>query len=283
MATMLRWQPIERDEHRVLAAIECVDATTLSRIVEPLRFTAPGARFVRNHSGLAVLHSWAGLAAHAAAFDRPPSGAGDPAIASQALDVTIEDDSGRYLARQVRLQLPRDPDPDHADQPGSLFRPQRVPLLRAAAAPLTGNWAALAISASVEGPAGQVGDALGDALGGALVEVRDAAAALLARGVTDWRGECVLPVAGIPVATWGDGVDAVVVTEIAASAQLRWPPGAGTRVTQADVAAGRAPRRLPLIDPDRLPDDPPPRVAAPLAITLAAARVQALRLTVAVP
>jgi hypothetical protein len=54
-------------------------------------------------------------------------------------------------------------------------------------------------------------------------------------------------------------------------------------VTQADVAAGRAPRRLPLIDPDRLPDDPPPRVAAPLAITLAAARVQALRLTVAVP
>jgi len=265
------WEAIEHDIRRVLGAIECVDGSTGARIGEPLQLHAPGARFVRNVSGLHALVSWTPLAAHADAFAAPPAA---PAIGSQALDVRITDPSGRYMPRDARMLLPRDPNPLNAASVDSLFRPQRVPMMRSATAPLGHNWSTLFINVS----AGN-----GDALGGALIEVFDAAAASIARGVSDWRGECVLPVVGIPVTTWGDGEDAVVVDQVPATVRVRWPGTVGTRVAQDLVAAGRPPSRLPIIDPDNLPAVPAPIAGTPIDIQLTAGRAQSLRVVLAVP
>ncbi len=265
------WEAIEHDVRRVLGAIECVDGSTGARIGNPLQLQAPDARFVRNVSGLYALVSWTPLAAHADTFATPPA---TPAIGSQVLDVRITDPSGLYVPRDARMLLPRDPDPANAALPGSLFRPQRVPLMRSAMAPLGHNWSTLFVNVSA---------ANGDALGGALIDVFDAGAQLLARGVSDWRGECVLPVVGIPVTTWGDGEDAVVVDRVPATVRARWPGTVGTRVAQDLVAAGRPPARLPIIDPDNLPAVPAPVAAAPIDIQLTAGRAQSLRVVLAVP
>ncbi|MEJ8853154.1 hypothetical protein WKW79_01155 [Variovorax robiniae] len=265
------WEAHGHDVRRVLGAIECVDGSTGARIAEPLQLQAPGARFVRNVSGLYALVSWTPLASHADAFAAPPA---TPAVGSQALDVRITDPAGHYVPRDARMLLPRDPNPLNAASPDSLFRPQRVPMMRSATAPPGHNWSTLFVNVS----AGN-----GDALGGALIEVFNASAQLIARGVSDWRGECVLPVVGIPVTTWGDGEDAVVVDQVPATVRVRWPAVAGTRVAQDLVAAGRPPARLPIIDPDNLPVVPTPIAGTPVDIQLTAGRAQSLRVVLTVP
>ncbi|MEJ8850963.1 hypothetical protein [Variovorax rhizosphaerae] len=265
------WEAIEHDVRRVLGAIECVDGSTGARVGHPLQLQAQDARFVRNVSGLYALVAWAPLAAHADTFTAPPA---TPAIGSQALAVRITDPSGLYMPRDARMLLPRDPNPFNATLPDSLFQPQRVPMMRSATAPLGHNWSTLFVNVS----AGN-----GDALGGALIEVVNAAAELLAGGVSDWRGECVLPVVGIPVTTWGDGEDAVVVDQVPATVRVRWPGTVGTRVAQDLVAIGRPPARLPIIDPDNLPAVPAPVSGTPIDIQLTAGRAQSLRTVLAVP
>lgn len=265
------WEAVEHDIRRVLGAIECVDGSTGARIAEPLQLLAPDARFVRNVSGLYALVSWAPLAAHADAFTTPPA---TPAIGSQALVVRITDPGANYMPRDARMLLPRDPNPTNAALPDSLFRPQRVPMMRSATAPLGHNWSTLFVNVS----AGN-----GDALGGALIEVFNAGAQLIARGVSDWRGECVLPVVGIPVTTWGDGEDAVIVDQVPATVRVRWPGIVGTRVAQDLVAAGRPPARLPIIDPDNLPAVPAPVSGTPIDIQLTAGRAQSLRVVLTMP
>src|SRR4051812_36396509 len=171
------FEVIEHDVRRVLGAIECVDGSTGARIAHPLQLQAMGTRFVRNVSGLYALVSWTSLATHADTFATPPA---TPAVGSQMLDVRITDPSGLYMPRDARMLLPRDADPANAALPDSLFRPQRVALMRGATAPLGHNWSTLFVNVT----AGN-----GDALGGTLIEVFNAAAELLARGVSDWRGE----------------------------------------------------------------------------------------------
>lgn len=226
---------LERVEWRVLAALRPIDAVTGATIVAPLRVTAAGARIVRNRSGLYVIHEWPALATHAAAFDAPPA---LPAPGSLALTVSVADAAGQYLPRLARIALPRDP---AAAGENSLFSALAIALHPAPTARLGINWCALRVSLAHR--------ASGDALGGALLRVV-AGDAVLARGLSDWRGEALVPVAGIPVTTWSEDEDAVVVSHVAATLEAIFDPDAGTRTPLAEVRSGRPPPRLPQVDPD---------------------------------
>lgn len=268
---------LERSEQRVLGAVEFVDATSGARIREGLRMqqavgNAGRARIVRNRSGLHVVWSLADLAAHAGAFLAPPA---SPALGSVELPLQVSDPAGQYLARSFSLQLPRDADPRHANNTDSLFRPQRVELYRSAAAPVGANWARLDVRVTEA--------ASGDALGGTLVEVRDTSDRVLARGLTDWRGEAVVPVAGVPVTTWSDDGGAVVVSETAATVHALHVSALGSRTPAADVHAGKLPRTLPCPDPDAFAAHPQRRSATPQTIALAARRSRAVALSITLP
>jgi hypothetical protein len=261
----------ERVDRRVLGALRCVDATTLMPIDERLAVSAPGARLLRNHSGLYVIDSWTRLPAHEGVFDAPPAA---PAVGSESLVLEVRDPTGRYLARRVTIALPRDPTPANVEQPGSLFRAVDVPMYPAASAPTIANWVEL--RATVRETAS------GDGLGGALLRVVTAAG-VLARGLTDWRGEAFVPVAGVPITTWSTEPGAVVVTEIPASLECYFDPATGTRTAAADVRAGIVPGGLPLPDPQAIENG---RAALPQSIVpvvLAAGRALSVAMSVTVP
>lgn len=224
----------ERVEWRVLGALRPVDGTTGIVVRGALEVSAAGARIVRNRSGLYVIHEWARLASHAAAFDAPPA---QPAAGSERLDIALRDPSGRYLPRLASIALPRDPQAAGAD---SLFAAVDVPLYPSAIAGLGTNWTELRahISATADGAA----------LGGALLRVV-AGGLVLARGMSDWRGEALVPVVGVPVTTWSEDDNAVVVSSIAATVEVHFDPALGSRTPSAEVRAGRQPAVLRLVDP----------------------------------
>lgn len=261
----------ERIEQRVLGALRCVDATTLAPVDAPLRVEAGGAHLLRNRSGLYVIHEWSLLAGHADAFAAPPA---SPPLLSEPLRVDLRDPLGRYLARRALIALPRDPDPANAEQPDSLFRPVDVPMYPSASAPLGANWVDLRVTVREA--------ASGDALGGALLRVL-AGDRVLARGLTDWRGEAFVPVAGVPVTTWSTEPDAVVVSEIAASLECVFDPGSGTRTPASEVEAGSAPAEAALPDPQAIEDGRAGLPQAATAIALRAGHPLAVALAVAVP
>ena len=264
--TTLAFTELERVESRVLGALSFVDATTLTRVTTGLLVQAPaGARLQRNASGLYVITHLAALAAHEAAFEAPPA---TPAVGSVALSVSVADTQGRYLPRTTTVLLPRDPaagDPLPAD---SLFLPIEIALYPAPTALTSANWALLRVTVTAT-PSG-------DALGGALL-LASIGASVVARGVTDWRGEALVAVPGVPVTTWSDVPDVVTVNEIPAQLDVVFDPATGTRTSAAAVGAGRK-RRPPAGHRSRR-DRGTPRATlkhASQAITLATGRAQSV-------
>lgn len=270
----LRLRELERVERRVLGALRCVDASTGAPIERPLHVQAAGVRLLRNASGLVVIDGPALLPEHAAAFAAPPAA---PALASIALLVEVDDPAAEYLPRRATVRLPRDPDPANAGNADSLFRPVELPLYPAPAARTGSNWSLLRVSVREA--------ASGDALGGALLLV-SVGAVVRARGLSDWRGEALVAVPGVPVTTWSDDPDAVVVDTLAVTVRAVFDPApdaGGTRVAAADVAAGRAPDVPPRTDPDSLEAGQATLPRAEQPALLRAARSQALTFAIAVP
>lgn len=224
---------LERSEWRALGAVRFIDAITRAPVDAPLRVEAPGALIRRNRSGLFVIHRWQALAAHEPAFQAPPT---QPAVGSQTLRLVVDDPQGAYLPLAVSLRLPRNP----AAGPDALFQPESVPLYPSSAARLGANWATVRATVTETRS--------GDALGGALVRIlaRDQ---VLARGLSDWRGEALVPVAGVPVTTFSEDEEAVVISEIGVTVEAVFDPAAGRRTPIAAVRSGTAPASLPLVDP----------------------------------
>ncbi|WP_341679321.1 hypothetical protein [Niveibacterium sp. SC-1] len=267
MSTAFR--ELERIESRVLGAVRPVDAVTGTPLAQPLTVSAEGTRILRNLSGLYVLLAAPGLAAHEASFSAPPP---TPAVGSVALTLSLSDPSGAYLPRLATIALPREADPAQAANASSLFRPIPVPMLPSPSAALATNWAVLRLSIAANN---------GDLLGGALVRVLRNNQ-VLARGLSDWRGEALVPVAGVPVTTFSEDENAVVITQIDVSLQVIFDPAQGTRTPPAVVAQGRRALRIPLVDPDVLES------AANLpttnqALAIAARRTQSLSVVVTLP
>jgi hypothetical protein len=270
--TALAIVELERVERRVLGAVRIVDATTGTRIDDGLVLTPPAdARLQRNRSGLFVITHMEALAAHESAFGAPPA---TPALGSVALALRIDDTLGRYLPRLARVALPRDPTPADVLPANSLFVPVALGLYPSAAARTGANWATLRVTATET--------STGDALGGALLIV-SVGGVVVARGLSDWRGEALVAVPGVPVTTWSDAPGAVVVNEVDASVTLVVDAVAGTRASAAQVHAGKAPATLPCVDPDDIEARRATLHAVSKATKLATGRSQSLSLTLALP
>jgi hypothetical protein len=219
-------------DRRVLAAVVFVDGVTGAVIEAPLVLEGAGLRWLRNRSAVWVLTHAPGLESHVTAFAAPP---GAPAAGSIRQTLTVRDPAGRYLPRRTELALPRIADPAAADQSDSLFRPVVVPLYPSATAALAPGWAVLRLTVT--------GAAPGSRLRGALIRVRRVSDdAVLARGISDDRGEALVPVPGIPVTTWSDEPEAVVVNEIEVVLQVISNPAPAT-VPDPDALDGLAPSK----------------------------------------
>ncbi|ACB35295.1 hypothetical protein Lcho_3035 [Leptothrix cholodnii SP-6] len=262
---------LERVEHRVLGALRCIDVNTGVALNTPMTVEIPQARLLRNRSGLHVIHQLPALAAHEAVFDAPPA---SPAQGSVQLTATVRDPAGRYLPRLAAIALPRDPAADNADQADSLFRPIDVALFPASTAATGANWCVLRVSVTH--------NTSDDALGGALLLVRQGNRTL-ARGLTDWRGEALVSVPGVPITTWSDVPGSVVVNEITAQIIAVFDPAAGLRTSAARVRDGREPAALPLVDPDRLEAQRNTLPRANRAVQLSAGTNLVLSLSLALP
>jgi hypothetical protein len=259
---------LERIEWRVLGAIRIVDATTGVPIERGLHVQAPGALLVRNRSGLYVIRHWKELASHEGEFLAAPA---VPLPGTQTLNLSVADPLGEYLPITAQIHLPRVSDPAQADEADSLFRPVVVPMYPSTTAHVGANWAALRVSLTET--------ASGDALGGALLRVR-LNGAVLARGLTDWRGEALVPVVGVPVTTFSDDIDAVVISEISVNLEAAFDSVSGSRTPMVRVRAGQAPGMLPMVDPAALENafDTLPRTQ--LALSIAARRSQSAILSI---
>jgi hypothetical protein len=258
---------LERVESRIVGAVRFVDAVTGTPIAELFQLTAPSAKFVRNRSGIYVIHHAVGFSDYAAAFETPPPA---PTVGSITLAVTISDPSDHYLTRSARLKLPRDPAPAAFASAASLFHPIDIPMFPSPAASVAVNWAVLRVSVV----AGN-----GDHLGGALLRVLRNGS-VLAWGLTDWRGEALVPVAGVPVTTFGESAGAVVTSEIEVTLQAVFDAAVGSRAADADVLAGRVPAVLPIVDPSALEAAVATLPSNQQTLSIAARRSQAVTLVV---
>lgn len=198
MRRLIEWERLDR---RVLGALRFVDAASNLPISRRLNTTGSGFRLVRNRSGLYVIDHVETLADFHDAFDPPP----DTAPGSETIDLRVSDPANQYLPRLVSVDLPRDPDPDNAENPNSLFQAVDVPMFLSPIAALGGNWSVLwlSITQAPEAPA-----TVGDPIPGVLVRVlRQQDNEVLARAISDQRGQCLVAVPGIPVTNFGNGGD----------------------------------------------------------------------------
>jgi len=263
---------LERLDARVIAALRCIDAATGAQVGQALRVGADGVKVLRNRSGLYVLTTVSGLSNAESSFQTQP--APDQAEPLPNLALQVVDPTDHYLPRQVLLPLPRQADPSRSTATNWLFRPHDVAMYPSPVAEMQHNWSVLRLTVS---------DRISkDLLGGALVLARRGST-VLARTLSDGRGEALLVVPGVPVTTWSSEPGAVVVDHITAQLQLVFNPTVGTRLPTADLLA--ASRRIPrpFVNPDELERQ---RSSLPRSVTtvqLAAGQTQSLSLSLNLP
>ncbi len=261
---------LERSEFRVLGAIRCLDTVTGMPIDRRMSVGAGGVRVMRNRSGLYVLISAPGFDDYTLRFSAPPA---LPAVGSIAQAVSISDPLGAYLPRFATLSLPRDPDPANTGSESSLFRPFDITMLPSPAGAVATNWAVLRLTLTSTN---------GDALGGALARVLRNGD-VLARGLSDWRGEALIPVAGVPVTTFSEDDNAVVITEITVTLQVVFDPAIGHRTPADDVVNGHVPLPLPIVDPDAIEARAGTLPAVQQQVVIAAHREQTISVVIDLP
>jgi hypothetical protein len=94
---------LTRSDHRILSALQFVDAATGVTIANPIQVSALGVQFVRNRSGYVLAFAAPGVASlkdYGDAFDAPLN---TPEVNSVAIDVQVTDPTGEYLPRRYIL------------------------------------------------------------------------------------------------------------------------------------------------------------------------------------
>lgn len=216
-------------DRRILGALRFVHGVTGAPLARTLVLRAPGVVWQRNRQGDYLIADMHELHEHAGSFMAPPD-APPPGSVSIAVDVT--DPTGTFLPRRVQLRLPRDPDPAHADQPDSLFRAQVAELFPASAARSDHDWARLHAS---------VHTASGEAARFALLRVaRTSDNHLLARAMSDARGEALIAVAGIPVTPWEEADGPVLGNDLEVRIEAIFDPAITTLPDPDDLDARAA-------------------------------------------
>jgi hypothetical protein len=216
-------------DRRVLGAVRFVDAATATGVVEGLSVQSAQAALRRNFSGLWVIWNAAGLEAHTVAFVAAPP---TPALGSIAVQISVSDAARRYLPRNATIHLPLDP-----------VQAIDVKLYRAPSSAISPGWAV--IRAHVKNAA------TNNPLPGALLRVvRTADKVVLARGMSDERGEALVVVPGIPVTTFNSGAGPALTTEVDVTVEAIFDPAAGavgdpdSVEAQAGLPTASAPQKL---------------------------------------
>lgn len=242
---------------RVLGAMRIVDSATRATLTHKLVITATGVRFLRNRSHLYVIFTAPGLEHHTSVDRTPPD---SPDLGSVLVTLTIHDPTGQYLPRIATLGLPRDPDPNRAASPDSLFQPVEVPLLASAGIRTRPNWSL--VRSALRTPGDQP-------VAGALVLVRDAGdSTVLGRGISDERGEVVVVVPGIPITRFAS-------TEPDTSDDDEAAPTPVVESSTAGVAELSFPEDASWpVDPDQLETDHGTQLIDSQAITLRTGRTE---------
>jgi hypothetical protein len=228
-------------DRRILAMLTFTDALG-ARVLSPVSVVADGVRLFAKRPGALVIAEAQGFETYTAAFD-PMSAA--PAVGSVTLQLDIRPADPALAARRAGVALPRDPDPTHSEQSGSLFRPIEVALLPTPLAEGTALTAALSVTVRRADDNRRVE--------GALVRLRPDGGRPETRAMTDAAGDALLLVAGVPLASPGAG--AVVRPDIAADLDAVIDPllarfHRDDEIVEAREAARR--RRRGFIDPDDL-------------------------------
>jgi len=206
---------------RVLGAVRFVDSATQSQVSDGLSVESTGD-LRPNRSGLWVIWNAPGLADHTTVFLAPPAA---PAAGSVDLPLSVKDLSGRYLPRNATVKLPRDP----ADV---LFEAANVTLYCSPAAPVSPGWAVIRASVKKTADDTRLESAL-------LRVVQTTDSKVLARGLTDDRGEALVVVPGIPVTTFNTGDGAPLATEIDVTVEAIFDKDAG-KVIDPEVVEAKA-------------------------------------------
>jgi hypothetical protein len=252
-------------DRRALALVRLVDV--YGRPVEgPVVIDGAGVRSVAKNEGRWAILTAAGLEAHTAQFAAPPAA---PPVASvhAALDLTPADRT--VAARRFDLKLPRDPDPAHAKQAGSLFQPAEIELLPSPRAQCTGS--ACAVRVTVRRKDDQ------RVIENALVRARSDNGLFAARALTDARGEACLIFPALPLAFTGQGAN--VEPDLAARVVAHADPATALFHAPAELAAAAAAaatRTAGHADPDALGAAFAPDFASGAAVRLAAGRQPSL-------
>jgi hypothetical protein len=134
---------IQLSDRRILGAMRCVDGVTDLPIAMPLQVAAAGLRLTQGPRGLLVIQGAPGLAALkeiSTPFLEQPADPPPGQTWPVSITLSLRESSGRYLPRQVTIQLPRDPEPNAES---SLFDAQPIRLYPAPAAPIAAGWAVL--------------------------------------------------------------------------------------------------------------------------------------------
>jgi hypothetical protein len=247
---------VESLTRRVVAALRVVDGVTGQPILSPLSVGGAGTVWVRNRRGLHVLMEMPGLERYQDALSSPPA---SPSVGSLNTVIEVHDMGATYLPRRQSLRLPRDPDPAHASDGGSVFQPIESRLYLSPSAPTSSAWAVIRATIVREGNQ--------QSLGGALIRVlRASDGQVLARGLSDSRGEALVAVPGIPVTTWEGSSGPVLGTEVDVQVEV-----------VVDPAAGNVP------DPDALEANRGLLPNRQRAMKLASGRTEVCLVTVAIP
>jgi hypothetical protein len=197
MARGKNMKVLEHIDSRILGALRCVDHATEATIRTPLKVVADNVRFIRNLSSYYVISHAPGLEEHITEFEAPPM---IPPLDSIEITVSVEDPGGTYLPRTDTITVPRDPDPEATH---SVFQPVDVILYRTSNASVQVNWSI------VRGSVFQLDEESARiSIRGALLRViRTEDDAVLARGLSDTRGEFLITVPGIPITSFANGED----------------------------------------------------------------------------
>lgn len=184
---------LDQVDQRVLGALRFSDRATEEWIIRPLSVSSNKARLFRKANGLYIIAEADGLKEHATSFESVPD---HPPTGTIAIDVMVNDLLGNYLPRQVRVRLPRNPDPQKSSQAGSLFQAINVSLYPSVSARLSDSWSTIRASVNeIDSTSGKIIPVSGSLLRA----VRKSDNEVLSSGISDPDGEALVVVPGIPI------------------------------------------------------------------------------------
>ncbi|MBW4484543.1 MAG: hypothetical protein KME14_18580 [Tildeniella torsiva UHER 1998/13D] len=243
-------------DRRILAALRCRDGVTQLPVRSSMQIAARGVSILRNRSGYYVIVSAPGFERYTQTFDLAELGVA-PAPATLTLQIT--DPSGQYLPRRFTVPLPRPAavgDPAPAPGSPSVFQPIDIPLYPSPLARTSPGWAVLRTTV--------LNATTGRRLPWALIRTTLATAADTPfLGLSDWRGEALVAVRGIPITTWADPNDddldpdpatppPVTTTAVTATLEVIADPTRQTIAPDADLLTMTDPNPNFFPDPEDL-------------------------------